>query len=255
MDHERRGPVRDLLQGALAVPRGLAFLARTKGAMRAALGPAAAGVVLWVALTAVGAWGVAALTGAVVQGTGVFATLGRVVVDVAGFVLASLLAALVAFAVAQPLSRSALDRLASDLGREIGAPSPAMPSSHLGLSLKTALGAIGFALPSVGLLELLTLFVPEAAVVTEPLVPVVTGLAFAWDLFDHPMSRQGMSWRERLAWMRANAALVLGFALSAQLLLLVPGLDLFSLPVGVLGATRLLAARRPELPERPAASP
>jgi CysZ protein len=104
-----------------------------------------------------------------------------------------------------------------------------------------AASALGVSLPTIGVLEAITLFVPEAAFVTEPLAFIVSGLTLAWDLLDHPLSRRGLDLGARVRWMRENAAALLGFALAAQALLLVPGLDLFVLPIGVAGATRLLA--------------
>ncbi len=95
----------------------------------------------------------------------------------------------------------------------------------------------------MGLLELVTLFAPEGAPVTEPLAFVISALGLAWELLDHPFSRRGLTAGERLRWVRARFFAVLGFAAAAQVFLLIPGLDFFLLPVGIAGATRLFAAR------------
>src|SRR5439155_9984569 len=122
----------------------------------------------------------------------------------------------VAFAVAQPMARAALDRLARTLEEDVGGSSGTMPSSSIVQSIGTAATALGLSLPAIGALEGITLVVPEAGFVTEPLVFIASGLALAWDLLDHPFSRRGLGPRARLRWMRQHAALVLGFALAAQ---------------------------------------
>jgi uncharacterized protein involved in cysteine biosynthesis len=178
--------------------------------------------------------------------------IARVLLDVALGTLVLFVAAVVALAVAQPLSRGALDRLASRLSLSLGTEETALRShrsSHMLASLGTALTAIGVTVPTLGVIEAVTALAPEAAFLTEPLAFVVSGPGLAWDLFDHPMSRRGLGAAARLRWMKQNAFLVVGFALAAELLLLVPVLDLFVLPVGMLGATKLLAMRAPWKPE------
>ncbi len=240
---ERRGALNELAQGARAVVDGLAFVAKTKGALKTALMPAAIAVGVGASLAALGLWGVVVASHAFVGSGGEFAMLGRAVFDVAFGSLVVFVAALVALAVAQPLSRTALDRLTQRLSLSLGAREPALPSSHFFASVGTALAAVGVTLPAIGVIEALTALAPEAAFVTEPLAFVVSALGLAWDLFDHPMSRQGMNAAARFRWMKQNALLVIGFALAAETLMLVPVIDLFLLPVGILGATKLLAMR------------
>jgi uncharacterized protein involved in cysteine biosynthesis len=110
-------------------------------------------------------------------------------------------------------------------------------------------------LPTVGALELVTLFVPEGAFVTEPIAFVVSALGLAWELLDHPLSRRGMTFGERLRWIKGSFFAVLGFAIAAQLFLLIPGLDLFLVPVGVAGATKLVTSRQGARPRIPASTP
>ena len=82
------------------------------------------------------------------------------------------------------------------------------------------------------MLELVTLFAPEAAFLTEPIAFVISALGLAWELLDHPFSRRGLGVGERLRWMKESAFAVIGFAIAAQVFLLIPGIDLFLLPVG-----------------------
>jgi len=244
----RRGALNELSEGARAIVDGLAFVAKTDGALKTALVPAAIAVGVGGTLAAVGLWGVVAAGAAVVGTGGALATLGRALFDLALGTVVLFVATVVALAVTQPLSRKALDRLASRLSLSLGAREPTIPSSSMLASLGTAVTALGVTLPAIGVIEALTALAPEAGFLTEPLAFVVSALGLAWDLFDHPMSRQGLGAGARLRWMKDNALLVVGFAIAAQAMLLVPVLDLFLLPVGVLGATRLLAMRSPAPP-------
>jgi CysZ protein len=231
----------DLARGARAVLGGVAFVVRTPRTWILSLAPAMLGLLLAAGLSALGVWGVMHLARDVMGSSGELATIGRFFFDLLFGALVVFVAVVVAFAVAQPLARAALEKLARSLEEEVGGGAGTMPSSSIVQSIGTAVTALGFSVPTIGALEGVTLVVPEAGFVTEPLAFVAAGLALAWDLLDHPFSRRGLGPRARLRWMRQNAALVLGFALTAQALLLVPGLDLFFLPVGIVGATRLLA--------------
>jgi uncharacterized protein involved in cysteine biosynthesis len=233
--------LRDLARGARAVLGGVAFVARSPRAWALAIAPALVGLVIAGVLSAVGLWIVIQVARDVMGVSGELAALGRFFFDLLFGSLVVFVAVVVAFAVAQPIARGALDRLARALETEVGGAGGTMPSSSMVQSLGVAATALGLSLPTIGALEGLTLVVPEAGIVTEPLVFVASALALTWDLLDHPFSRRGFGARARLRWMRAHAALVLGFAVAAQALLLVPGLDLFFLPIGIVGATRLLA--------------
>ena len=76
--------------------------------------------------------------------------------------------------------------------------------------------------------------------VTVPLKFVVTGVLAAYDLLDYPLSQRGQSVADRVAFIRANLAAVLGFGVATAALLLIPGVGLFLLPFGVAGATRMV---------------
>jgi uncharacterized protein involved in cysteine biosynthesis len=252
---ERRGALSELSNGARAIWDGLTFVAQSDGAMKTALFPAAVAVGVGTGLAGLGIWGVVVASHAFVSSGGEFAMLGRAVFDLGFGMLVLFVASLVALAVAQPLSRAALDRLTQRLSLSLSAREPTLPSSHFFASMGTALAAIGVTLPAIGLIEALTAIAPEAAIVTEPLAFVVSALGLAWDLFDHPMSRRGMNAGARFRWMKQNALLVVGFGVAAQALLMMPVVDLFLLPVGVLGATKLLAMRGVDEPREPPPPP
>ena len=59
------------------------------------------------------------------------------------------------------------------------------------------------------------------------------------DFFDVPLSARGLPFREKLMVIWQNKWLAVGFGLAAYLSLLIPVINLFSLPVGVIGATLL----------------
>jgi CysZ protein len=169
--------------------------------------------------------------------------------DVATWLLGLALAAagllvslLVALALAQPLSGFALEEIARLQGLDLGSPPPPAiaPSRAFFRALAVGLTALAISLPLVAGLTLVTLFVPPASCVTLPLKFFVTSLALAYDLLDYPLSLQGVSVRHRLAFMREHFMAVLGFGLTAAVLLFVPGLSLLLLPFAVAGATRLV---------------
>jgi uncharacterized protein involved in cysteine biosynthesis len=244
---ERRGPLREIGRGAGAFLGGIAFVARTPRAFGRALLPAAVAVAVGVALSAAAVWGVVQASEVVVRGGGGFGTFERVLFDLLFGGVAVFTALVLTIAIAQPLTRGALARLATPLeAPRHPSARPLGPSSGLLAALGVALSALGITLPAVGVLELLTLLAPEAALVTEPIAFVVSALGLAWEIFDHPFSRRGLTLGERLRWMRESFFAVLGFAAAAQAFLLIPGLDFFLLPVGIAGATRLFADRELE---------
>jgi CysZ protein len=62
------------------------------------------------------------------------------------------------------------------------------------------------------------------------------------DFFDVPLSARGMPFRKKLGVIWRNRSLAIGFGIAAYLSLLIPVLNLLSLPVGVIGATLLTDA-------------
>lgn len=60
------------------------------------------------------------------------------------------------------------------------------------------------------------------------------------DFLDVPLSAHGMPLRKKLGLIGRHKALALGFGTASYLMLLIPGVNLLSLPVGVIGATLLI---------------
>jgi CysZ protein len=87
-------------------------------------------------------------------------------------------------------------------------------------------------------LTLSLIFPPVGAPVGIALAVFTCGL----DFFDVPLSARGLPFRKKLGVIWRNKSLAIGFGLAAYLSLLIPVLNLFSLPVGVIGATLLIDA-------------
>jgi CysZ protein len=98
--------------------------------------------------------------------------------------------------------------------------------------LKLALFHIAAALAA---LVLSILFPP----VGTPMGIVVAVFLCGLDFLDVPLSARGMPFGKKLGVIGRNKALALGFGTASYLMLLIPGINLLSLPVGVIGATLL----------------
>jgi CysZ protein len=161
--------------------------------------------------------------------------------------LAFLVAAMIGFGLAQPLSGPALNRIVRRAEADLGAPP--WPASGLaedvGRALHSLAIAYGVGLPILAALSLVTFFVPPASVVTFPLKLIVLALLIAWDLCDYPLSVHGVPVGARVSFAARNLSALLGFGLGLGLLSLVPCLMVLVLPAGVAGAARL--TRRIEL--------
>jgi CysZ protein len=162
----------------------------------------------------------------------------RILFWAVGLVVAFVLA----MSLAQPLSGFALDAIARKQELALGGRTwPSQPALTGALrSLRVTLTALAIGLPILAVLALVTFLFPPAGVVTVPLKFLVTGVLAAYDLLDYPLSQRGRSVGDRLVFIRANFAAVLGFGVATAALLLIPGVGLFLLPFGVAGATRMV---------------
>ncbi len=83
---------------------------------------------------------------------------------------------------------------------------------------------------------IVSLFIP----VIGPVIGLVLGSIFcSMDYVDVPLSARGLPLRRKLSIWWRHKSLALGFGSVGYLLLLVPGINLFSLPAGIIGATLL----------------
>jgi len=146
------------------------------------------------------------------------------------------------FALSQPLSGPALEKIVRKMEGTLGvAPWPETSLlSDVWRSLEGILITAALTVPLLAVLFLIEIVFPPAAVVTFPLKLVVTGLMLAWDICDYPLSIRGMPIRARVAFLRRHLQAVLGFGLGLALLCLVPCALLLVLPIGAAGATLLV---------------
>jgi CysZ protein len=174
---------------------------------------------------------------------GVLATIVEVVVGA----LALIVAALVGFGIAQPLSGPALNRIVRRAEADLGAPAwpPSGFVEDVGRALQSIAVAYAVGLPVLAVLFLITFFFPPAAVVTFPIKLVVLALLVAWDLCDYPLSIHGVPVGARIAFVTRNLGAMVGFGFGLGLLSMIPCAMVLVLPAGVAGAARL--TRRIEL--------
>jgi len=149
-----------------------------------------------------------------------------------------------------PLSAPALERLVGVVERDLGAP----PRAPLGFltefwcGLRSMLVSSAVTVPIIVALTLLELVVAPAAVVATPLKLLIGALGVAWSMFDYPLTLRGVGARQRIALIRQNITLVLGFGTAFALVAVVPCCSVVMLPVGVVAATQLLVEIERALP-------
>ena len=81
---------------------------------------------------------------------------------------------------------------------------------------------------------------PQSDPILTILVSGLGGWLLAWNFLDYPLTLHGLGVRARLAWCLRNFSAFTMFGVTWALLLIVPGLFFFILPMGVAGATRLI---------------
>jgi CysZ protein len=221
---------------------GLGFVVGRPSTWGWALVPVLVASVLFLVLGGLAIWGGTHLADQVAAGGSAWHEVGQWALRIVFWALGAVLAFLVAISLAQPLSGFALDAIVRRqelaLGGSAWPEQPAVASAVR--SLRVTLTALALSLPVLGALALVTFLVPPASVLTIPLKFVVTGLAVAYDFLDYPLGLRGAGVRSRMGFIRDNFAAVVGFGVSAALVLLVPGVGLLVLPFGVAGAARLV---------------
>ncbi|MGH9842967.1 MAG: EI24 domain-containing protein [Blastocatellia bacterium] len=208
---------------------GLAMIFRHPALLGLSLIP----IVVTVALLLSMAFGITWLFGQWIAGA--FDEWLRDVVLAAVFVAA----VLVAFFLYLPVARVVLAPFAEALSRKTHAISTGVNyrsdlnwwrAIREGLKLALLHVLIGIAALGIGII-----FPPIGAPAGIAIAVFLCGL----DFFDIPLSARGLPLGRKLKVIFGNKALALGFGIAAYLMLLVPGLNLLSLPVGVVGATLL----------------
>jgi CysZ protein len=204
--------------------------------------PVAVLMVLGTAVGALGIWAASAGSEALIGSGDAWHDVGRWALTILLSLLALVLAMLVAFALAQPISGFALEAISKRQESELGGRT--WPDQKFSVSfvrtLKVTLFGLLCSLPIFAVLTLIGLAAPPATVVTIPLKLMLSALLIAWDLLDYPLGIRGAGVRDRLRFIGRNFGAVFLFGSLAAIGLLIPGLGLLLLPYGVAGASRLV---------------
>ncbi len=216
---------------------GVGFVMSTPAVWLPAMVPMVMAVTLLVGTGALGIWGADAAATSIAGSS----DLGVWALRIAFGVVAIIVALLASLSLSQPLSGFALDRIVRKQEAALGAPEwPEQPRlRQMVLALGVNLLALAVGLPILAVLTAIGVFFPIAVFVTVPLKIFVAALLIAWDFLDYPLSQRGLGLAARLSWIGRRFGAVFGFGLSAALLLLLPCVGLFVLPMGVAGAARL----------------
>lgn len=241
-EHKRSSSL-GIVSGLRACAGGIGFVARTPAVWPFAAVPIGLMTVLTCGFGVFGVWGAIQAShyffgeAASFWGhAGSWLTTG--LLSVAALVLAILLG----FSLAQPLSGFALEAIVRQQERALTGKVVASPGSKAGLlaSLKIAAFTLivgGFVLTALFFVDLVF---PPATIVTVPLKFVFCGWLFAWDLLDYPLGLRGLGVRDRLHWVRRNLGAFTTFGIATTMSIIVPGTVLLLLPMGVAGATQLV---------------
>jgi CysZ protein len=218
--------------------RGFSLLARMPDTYGLAMVPVAAAVVITFIIGSIGAWFVPDLIEKWMGGGGFWTALLQVFATLV-FIIFSVLLGL---GLAQPASGPALEAIVRRTEKKLGYPEhePTPFITDIVRSAGSAALGIGGALTVVIALTLVG-FIPGAVIVTVPLKLVAAAFFLAWDVIDYPLSVRGVKLGQRLAFVARNFKAVAGFAVGLALVALIPCGFLLILPVGVVGATALVA--------------
>jgi CysZ protein len=203
-----------------------------------ALVPVAAAIAITFVFAFIGAWFVPDLIEKWAGGGGVWMWLLQILATIVFIIFSALLG----LGLAQPASGPALEAIVRRTEKKLGYPEhePTPFLTDIARSAGSAALGIGGALTVVIALTLVG-FIPGAVIVTVPLKIIATALFLAWDVIDYPLSVRGVKLGQRLAFVARNFKAVAGFAVGLGLVAMIPCGILLILPVGVIGATALVA--------------
>lgn len=241
-------PVPGFVDGVKCFFGGLGFLVKTPGAWPLALVPVVVvlllgGALCTLAVSYVPGWAgdwMGELTGR----DGKLDAALSVGFSVLVTVIAVILAVFVAFTLSQPISGPAFEALVRRQEVDLGLP-PRPETSFLAdvwLALKSSILGLAIATPVLAVLFLVGFFFPPAQVVTIPLKILVAVVVLAWDVCDVPLGLRGIGASRRVGILGRHIGAVFGMATGVALLAVVPCGILLAMPIGVIGAARLVHA-------------
>jgi CysZ protein len=154
--------------------------------------------------------------------------------------------------VTPPLCSPALEAIVQRVESTLGAP----PQPELSFwtsftcGLRAQLMGLATLIPAWSALWVLGLVLPFLAPLLFPAKLLAVGFSLAWNLLDYPLTLRGVPARERLRFVRRHFPAVMGFGLAFACLFWVPLAAVLLLPLGVIGATRLVwRLAKSELPD------
>jgi CysZ protein len=233
--------------GIKALFGGVGFIVSTPRTWPRSMVPMAMAVALTVVVGALGVLGGFAAANAIIPDSD-----WAWVLKIAFGLVAILLGVLAAITFAQPLSGWALEGIVREHDKAQGLPElPDQPmAKQFLLSLCVTFAGLFVSLIIIGLLSVIELIFPPAAFVCVPLKFVIGAMLLVWDFIDYPMGLRDVGVRDRIGWMFQNFWFCLGFGLTAALILMIPCIGLFILPMGVAGAARMVALAPPTTTSR-----
>lgn len=230
-EHISRNPLKGFVQGFTAFFSGVRLLIRHPGLLTLSVIPVLLTVALLIALAAASGWIVGTLLGHQASQ-----------VRVTAEALAVVLALFLGYLIYLPLARVLLAPFSEALSRK------AFSFLKVGQAPATRLvwtRAIAEGLKLVALQAVVWIVVVMLGVLMPPVgagIGLVAAVLFAGlDFLDIPLSVKGNSLKEKLKFLMSSPGVTLGFGLAAYLLLFIPVVNVLALPIGVVGATKLIS--------------
>lgn len=222
-------PIYQLTAGLRFYASGFALLFRNPGLLALSLVPVALTIVAIVVLLIVSVW----IAGRMIEGVSPvrdqLRTLTQLLVLVFAIFVSHILYVPLARVFLAPFAEAISRRTSAIIGAPVGVPGSSWIRSIIEgaklVSLQLAVAILAIALS-----------------LTIPVVGGFIGVAFAiffvsLDYLDVPLSVRGLKLREKLKIIGGHKSLALGFGMAGYVMLVIPIVNLFSLPVGVVGAT------------------
>lgn len=234
-----------LVRGFTVHFRAARLIVRDSEVRRLALRPLLVNILLMVAGLPLGIWGAIQLSGMLVGGDGVVATLLRTFLQIlaaaVGVFLSFFLLLLLGSAIAGPLN----SKLSLAVEQKIRGTQVSAGDTSI---VQDVARSVAFAFGRLLMFVLcyppifLTQFIPGLGFILFPVLSLLYGaVVLSLDFSDYVFERHYATFRQKLRHVWARKSLYLGFGGGLALLMLVPFAGFVLLPLGVVGATMLHA--------------